>query len=566
MPFLKRENGEQRGQCLELTGDEFIVGRAPDCDLVLDPQGVSRHHARIFRVDGRYFVEDLNSRNTTKVNDQVLSARRQHPLRVGDRINICDVEFSYLLRTPPPNSGGEVIVDDRVEESTIHTIDASGSSSYSSRVPPEIKLQAILDITRKLSSELEIDKVAPKVLDSLFDLFPMAQRAFLILRDQASDRLIRKAFKFRTSPGSAGRLSALGGSSPPADEAPMNISRSIVNHVLERKQAVLSQDAGNDHNLPVGASIFDLKIRSVMCAPILTPDGKALGIIQLDTTSVRQFSQDDLDLLVAVASQSAISIQNARMHEDLMAQERVRRDLKLAEQVQRGFLPGTLPKHAGYQFFAYYHAAYEVGGDYYDFVPLPRNRLGIALADVSGKGIAAALLMAKFSGDTRYCMLTEDTPAESATCLNQLLCDAGLEERFITMSLGVLDLAEGRLRLASAGHPPVLIRRASGLVEEVGEAITGFPLGIIPESQYKEVEVLLHPGDVAVIYSDGVTDARSAAEELYHTGQQPRLNRRVAEAPGTPEAVGRAILQEIREFSAGHVQADDITLICFGKV
>jgi serine phosphatase RsbU (regulator of sigma subunit) len=327
---------------------------------------------------------------------------------------------------------------------------------------------------------------------------------------------------------------------------------------------VLSQDAGNDKNLPTSASIADLKIRSVMCVPLLTPDSQALGILQLDTSDRRQFQQDDLDVLAAVASQAAIAVQNAAMHESLMERERLERDLKLAEQVQKRFLPQSVPKVPGYEFFAHYHPAYEVGGDYYDFVPLPFNRSAVALGDVSGKGVAAALMMAKFSGDTRYCILTENAPAAAANELNSLLCAAGIEEKFITLSLSVLDVERRRLTLCSAGHLPLLVRRADGRVEEVGEDIAGFPLGIIPESDYRQAEVALQPGDVVVVYSDGVTDARNLREELYHTTDNPRLHRRLAESPGGPEAVGRSILQDIREFSAGHAQADDITLICFG--
>ena len=254
------------------------------------------------------------------------------------------------------------------------------------------------------------------------------------------------------------------------------------------------------------------------------------------------------------------------MHEDLVSQERVRRDLKLAEQVQRSFLPDVVPKIKGYQFFAYYHAASEVGGDYYDFVPLPDGRLAIALADVSGKGISAALMMAKFSGNTRYCILTETEPSRATKSLNDQLCMAGLDERFITLSLGVLEESTGKLCLASAGHLPVLVRRANGEIEEHGSDISGFPIGIMPDCDYQQCDVMLQPGDIVVIYSDGITDARSPADELYHTGETPRLNRRLAELSGTPEAIGKAILQEIREFSIGQPQADDMTIICFGRV
>ena len=175
-------------------------------------------------------------------------------------------------------------------------------------------------------------------------------------------------------------------------------------------------------------------------------------------------------------------------------------------------------------------------------------------------------MMAKFSGNTRYCILTENAPAPAATELNAMLCEAGIEEKFITMCLSVLDVEKKQLTLASAGHLAVLIRRANGVVEEVGEDITGFPLGIMPDSQYSHVVVDLHNGDVVVIYSDGVTDARSPREELYDTREVRRLLKRVAQAGGGPTSVGKAILQDIREFSAGHPQADDITLICFGPV
>ncbi len=152
-----------------------------------------------------------------------------------------------------------------------------------------------------------------------------------------------------------------------------------------------------------------------MCVPLLTPDGQALGILQLDTSDRRQFLQDDLDVLEAVARQAAIAVQNASMHESLLERERVDRDLNLAQQVQKRFLPQSVPKVAGYEFFAHYHPAYEVGGDYYDFVPLPFDRWAMAVGDVSGKGVAAALMMAKFSGDTRYCVLTENAPRPPRT-------------------------------------------------------------------------------------------------------------------------------------------------------
>jgi len=567
MAFLKRANGETAGQIIELKPDRVIIGRSPEhCHIVLDPNGVSRRHAEIYRKGDEFFLADLNSRNMSKVNNSKVLPGIDHRLMAGDRINICDVEFLFYPQLPADTAspdGGEIMIVNEAETQDagqLHVLDASRSSAVASMIKPEVKLKAILDIGRDLSSELKIDTVAPKILDSLMELFPQAERLFLVLVDPQTKRLIRKAFKYRPAKKS------IFSSNIPPDEVPMSISRSIVNHVLGQKKAVLSQDAGADKDLPTSASIADLKIRSVMCVPLLTPDREALGILQLDTSDRKQFHQEDLDVLALVASQAALWLQNAQMHESLLERERVSRDLKLAEQVQKRFLPQSVPVIPGFEFFAHYDPAYEVGGDYYDFVPLPGGRLALALGDVSGKGVAAALMMAKFSGDTRYCILTENSPAAAANELNGLLFSAGIEEKFITLSLSVLDMEERTLKITSAGHLPVLVRRINGTVEEIGEEIAGFPLGIVPAGEYRETQVTLNPGDVVAIFSDGMTDARNLREELYESRDQRRLLRKLAETAGGAETVGRALLQDVREFSAGHTQVDDITLICFGPL
>ena len=441
MAVLKQVSGDLAGRLVDLKGDVTVIGRLPECDIILALNGVSRKHAEIRKAGSGYVVVDLESRNKTLLNDAELKGGVEHRLKENDRIGICGVEFVYDPVEPArtvdaaPDAGlMEVTESDGSEQSGFRTLEASRSSTVASVVRPEVKLKAILEITRSLSNELRIDAVAPRILDCLMEIFPGAERLFLMLQDPTSKRLVRKAFKCRPQKRTSFTRTV------PEDEVPTSISRSIVNHVLGQKKAVLSQDAGSDKNLPSSASITDLKIRSVMCVPLLTPDNKALGILQLDTSDRRQFNEDDLDVLAAVASQAAISIQNASMLESLLVRERLNRDLKLAEQVQKKFLPQTIPTMPGYEFFAHYQPTYEVGGDYYDFVALPGDRMAVALGDVSGKGVAAALMMAKFSGDTRSCMLTENAPAPTATRLNGLLCAAGIEDKFITLGLCVLDV------------------------------------------------------------------------------------------------------------------------------
>lgn len=566
MAVLTHVTGDLAGTRFELKGDVTVIGRLPECDITLAANGVSRRHAEIRKVGRGFVLTDLKSVNKTIVNSTVLLGGVDHPLANNDRISICGAEFVFSdeervrAKDAAPAADLMVVTESEArDDADFLTLEASRSSTVASAVHPEVKLRAILEITRNLSSELRIDAVAPKVLDSLMEIFPGAERLFLMLQDPSSNRLVRKAFKHRLQKRSSFDRSF------PEDEVPTTISRSIVDHVLGKKKAVLSQDAGDDKNLAGSASIADLKIRSVMCVPLLTPDNKALGILQLDTSDRRQFDENDLDVLAAVASQAAVFIQNASMHESLLERERLNRDLKIAEQVQKRFLPQAVPTLPGYEFFVHYQPTYQVGGDYYDFVALPSGRMALALGDVAGKGVSAALMMAKFSGDTRYCILTETDPAPTATRLNGLLCAAGIEDKFITLSLSVLDASSHRLTLASAGHTPVIVRRADGRVEEVDQKITGLPLGVMEDSTYEQVDVQLEVGDVVVIYSDGVTDARSPAEELYDSPKNHRLLERVARSPGGPAAVGRVVLQDIREFSSGRSQADDITVVCLGR-
>src|SRR5262249_15939465 len=258
--------------------ERIVIGRSPEhCHVVLDPNGVSRRHAEIYRKGEDFFLADLNSRNMTKVNNTKVIPGVDHHLMPGDRINISDLDFLFYPRLPAENAkepGDIMIVNeaDSQDSPHLHTLDASRSSALASLVKPEVKLKANLEIARNLSSELKIDAVAPKVLDSLMELFPQAERLFLVLVDPQTNRrapetkrLVRKAFRSRPT----SRRSAFG-TSVPVDEIPMSISRSIVNHVLGQKKAVLSQDASSDQNLPTSASIADLKIRSVMCVPLVT--------------------------------------------------------------------------------------------------------------------------------------------------------------------------------------------------------------------------------------------------------------------------------------------------------
>ena len=247
-----------------------------------------------------------------------------------------------------------------------------------------------------------------------------------------------------------------------------------------------------------------------------------------------------------------------------LAQERLTLDLELARGVQRGFLPLQLPEVPGYQFFAHYESAFEVGGDYYDFMLLPRQRVAILLGDVAGKGVVAALLMAKLSADARFCMLTEPDPVAAITKLNSLISQSGIADRFVTLMAAVLDPASHTVTLASAGHPsPLIYRRGPRTVEAaISNDVAGLPLGVADGFKYASCEVSLRPGDSILAFTDGVTEAMDVNNvELKTKGVYAALQG----GAYSPKALGERVVTVVKQFTTGRSQHDDIALVGFGR-
>ncbi len=551
-PVLVRVNGKAAGQVIELKRERLVIGRSRiHCHILLDPITVGRKHAEISRKGDEFYLADLNSRGGTHVNNAKVIPGIEHRLAPGDRISICGIQLLYNF---PIRRDDPFVSLNRTDDLEFEM----ESDPIAEHVDPEVERRAILKIARNLSSELKVDAVAPKILGSLTELFPQAECCFLILVDPETGTLARRAFKYR--PTRRPSVSTVA----PGDELPMN-SRWTVKDVLRRHQPVLHREAISDQDPSTSASIAGPKIRSVMCVPLLTPNGEALGVIQVDTSDRQQFQKHDLHVLETAASQAAIAVQNAAIHESLLERDPLQCDLKLAEQIRR-LLLRSVPVVPGFEFFAHYNPAYEVRGSYYDFVRLSRDRFAVAVGDVSGMGVGAALMIAKLWCNTRYCIFTENSPASAANELSNLMYSAGVEENLINLSLSVLDVPGRTLSLTSAGNLPVMIRRADGTVDEIGKEIAGFPLGIVAQPDYKQTVVTLNRGDVVVLLSDGVTYARNPREELSESREYRRLLSKVAETPGPPQDLGGAILEDIREFSSRRALGDDMTLICFGPV
>jgi serine phosphatase RsbU (regulator of sigma subunit) len=270
--------------------------------------------------------------------------------------------------------------------------------------------------------------------------------------------------------------------------------------------------------------------------------------------------------LWGVANQAAIAMENAHLHEEALSRERFRRDLELATRVQASFLPSMLPNVPGYEFYAYYQPAQAVGGDYYGFIPLPEGRWAVALGDVAGKGISAALLMAKLSSDARFCFLAEPNPAEAVSKLNdQLYPFTSPMDRFVTLAAVLLDPSRHLATLVSAGHPsPQLARKGTPTLQDVvPKAVAGLPLGMVEGCTYEVCQIHLQPGDNLILFSDGVPDALDAR----NTPFSMKGVQRIVQEAGTvlPTALGERIIKAVGQHASNRDPHDDITLVCLGR-
>lgn len=551
MASLHILRGPNQGQRVPLDGDKFVLGRSPECQLVIPITSVSRQHARIVHVKDRYYIEDLKSRNGTFVNNQRIAART--PLAAADRVRICDWVAAFTEAAAPTAA-----VEPAADGPATQTGDAAPTTFQPARRQTRFfeaqtadNLKVILEISNHLSKTLELDSLWPQVVECLLQLFPQADRCLLILRKDPGGELDPKVVRHRQ----AGKEGVAG------------FSTSIVRKCLESAQAFLGGDSAGGQAMPSSSSVLELRLHSVMCAPLCNAEGRAFGVLQLDVVGQgRRFTNDDLALLWAVANQASIALENARMYQEVQAREEMEIQVELAVQVQRSFLPEQLPELPGYEFFAHYAPALEVGGDTYDFIPLPHGRLGATIGDVVGKGMSAALLMARLASDCRYCLLAETDPAAAVARLNDMVYQYTIRtDRFVTLLLALLDPASQLVTLVNAGHlKPLLYRRATTTFHEVfANDVAGTPLGVQKGRRYGAGQLRLNPGDCLLLYTDGVTEAANVqGERLYVQGLCAGLHKG---GPYTPRLLGQRAVEVVEQFAAGRGPQDDVTVVCFGK-
>ena len=512
-----------------------MVGRSSRADLVLSDRFLSRQHARFYRQGGGWMVEDLGSRNTTLLNGRPVTA--PSPVGPGDLVKLSEtviaVEGEGGAAAPPPGEERTSSSDTIVLRSASELLAAAERESAG-------RLKLLNEVHRALAATQSLNELLEMLLDRAFQHLGPEEAAVYLKRPHGGLERVAS----RRLPGAKGEV--------------FN-SRSLEHEVVDKAQAALVLDALTDERFAAAESILSSGVRSLIAAPLLDASG-SLGMLVLGSRiHLRRFSEQDMELLVAFASVAALRIRNLALAEEAAQRRALEKELAIARQIQLALLPESLPDIPGYAVFAANDASRAVSGDFYEF---QRRDEGdeqiIVIADVSGKGIGASLLAASF--DALLMGPIEVNYPTDVICarVSRRLFAKTPPERYVTAFILALDPGSGRVSYTNAGHNAALLVRAGGASVQRLEA-TGLPIGLLPNAEYERAEVVLEPGDVIVLYTDGLTEAANPAGDEFGIDRLEQVVRQHAAEPLVAVAV--AIETVIEVFVDGTPFGDDRTLV-----
>ena len=508
----------------------YTLGRAETNELAYpEESGLSRQHVAFERAGREWQACDLGSKNGTRLNGQRLDGRRT--LQAGDLIECgalrveCGGAADGTVVFVPEDTGSLSLSKD------IAAIDASGKTPKLTGSARQI--ETLLKAGRELVSHRPLDELFPLILDLALESAGAARGAVLTMEQ---DELVVRA--------------TLGDH--------FRISGSVRDRVLHDRQSLLVRDTSLDQALHEQRSIVENNVRSLMAAP-LQAGGNVIGLIYVDTPGLtRPFTKEDLELLTVLANVAAVRIENSRLVLVEEQEERMRRELQQAAEIQIGLLPSGPPRVAGLDLAGYNAPCLTVGGDYYDYLCYEDGRVLLIVADVAGKGMPAALMVSSLQARVQILAGDQLEPAVFVKKLNEAVSRNCPGNRFITFFAGLLHPGTGEITFCNAGHNPPLVVRASGVIEQLPG--TGLILGIMGKAAYEEGRARLEPGDVLVLYSDGVTEA--APPDRDEEFGEERLGQLIHAHRG--EGAGAlidAVKAQLRGWLAGGAAADDVTLV-----
>lgn len=519
---------------VELTSKPLSLGRAVDNDLAYpDDPALSRKHLVVEAANGGWTIRDCGSRNGTILNDQPLLV--PHRLEHGDRICVGHLTIDVngqrndprILKQGPAEPRGTTIVT---------TLDEVLGQTGKTATTPIVGSTRVVSALIRAGQELAGHRPLNELFEVILDLALSAVEA-------------RRGVILTTENGGLSVQASRGEG--------FSLSTAVRSEVLRKKTSLIISDAQFDAALREQKSIVAQRIRSIMAVPLQTAD-RVIGLIYVDNASIlRPFSREDLDLLTVMANVAAIRIEHARLNIVEQQERLTQSELLQAGEIQQSLLPSDAPPLPNFELAGYNLACRSVGGDYFDFLPYSSGRMGLFVADVCGKGLPAALMMSSLQA--RVQMLTESNPdpATAITTLNRNMAGRFPLGRFITAFFGLLDPSSGQFEYANAGHNYPLILRRNGAVEELRGG--SMVLGLFANVTYNLQRTVLDPGDMLVMYSDGVTEAARPDGDQF--GERRLAEFLAANISRTCSALVPALVDHVRSWSGATAFADDFTVM-----
>jgi sigma-B regulation protein RsbU (phosphoserine phosphatase) len=403
-------------------------------------------------------------------------------------------------------------------------------------------LATLYEITRTLNSSLDLDEVLENIMDRVIEVTG-AERGFLMLCDDDQSELQFKV--------------ARGIDRSDLESPEFQVSTTILEQVQQTHQALLTDNAQFDERFKQGESIMVLGLRSILCVPITVKE-RLIGLVYVDNRlHIGIFKPEHLDLLTAFASQAGTAIENARLYQVAVEKGRMEKELQMAHDIQRGLLPSEIVTIPGYEVVAHWQSAREVAGDFYDVFSLGGDRLGVIIADVSDKGAPAAIFMAVASSFMRGTALSAATPEEMLRQANRTILRETQSGMFVTAYYIILN-PQGRVTGVNAGHNlPLLYRTRQQTHEFLPRG--GRPLGWFDDLPVESVEYQLQPGDVLVLYTDGLTEAENIHAKPYGEDRLVAVAR--ANASQSAANIMAKIIESVAAFRGTAPPFDDMTLV-----
>ena len=548
MPSLVFLAGPIAGRRYKLADGEYVIGRRSDCQIFVPDMRVSRQHARLWKTGESWEIEDLGSNNGTFVNGVKVQSATQ--IRHDDEILIANNRIRVETQeTTPENKAPEgaavTIVDVTGTGSLIRSREDSGSGRMpivSSGILSVADQRAVRLLERKLDALTQIlhataasdtsEALLHKLVDALLELFPQAEDVGVLVEDERTGELKVQCQRHRRQ--------AFGGD--------LKVPGTIIQHVISDRRGVLLGESADENDEGIGTR---------MGAPLIF-HGVHYGVVYVESKHAG-FRQEDVDLLQTVATQTGLAMHATRVAAQLARREQLERDLRVARQIQRSLLPANVPQVVGLEFAVHYEPAYQIGGDFYDFIWHDPSHLGLAVGDVAGKAISAALYMARLTSELRSRAAIARTPARLLRRVNQEIAQLGDDGMFATLVYCIYDLENRSLVFTNAGHCVPLLRRGDRVFPLQAERAHTPPLGVTPELEAAEARVQLHSGDMLLMVSDGILEARDARGNDYGLS---RLSRRIRTARGKVDDVLKAILADIDNHCGDQgQQGDDMTIV-----